>query len=83
MPILEFNGESHSLGAGKTVLESLDPGGHEISNSCRSGVCHSCMMRATSGAVPAAAQKGLKEAHRVRNYFIKEARRKRLPRHYR
>jgi len=70
MPAISFGDQRYDLIDGETVLECLERAGHEIPNSCRSGVCHSCMMRATGGDVPAAAQKGLKEAHRLQQYFL-------------
>lgn len=55
---------------GQTVLNALDVHGHSIPNSCRIGVCQSCLMKAVAGDVPAAAQQGLKDTLKVQNYFL-------------
>lgn len=39
-------------------------------NSCRSGVCQSCLLRATEGTPPPSAQHGLKDSWRARGYFL-------------
>jgi CDP-4-dehydro-6-deoxyglucose reductase, E3 len=70
MPAITYEDHSYSLGEGESVLDCLAREGHDIPSSCRSGVCHSCMLRATSGDLPAAAQKGLKDAHRAQGYFL-------------
>lgn len=70
MATVEFEAQQCELSDGESVLECLERAGHSIPNSCRSGVCHSCLMRATSGDLPPAAQKGLKETHRAQGYFL-------------
>lgn len=70
MPTIVFAGAPHGASAGETVLECLERHGHDIPNSCRSGVCHSCMMRTSGGAVPAASQKGLSDVRRAQGYFL-------------
>ena len=70
MPTITFEDKTFPLSEGESVLECLVRGGHEIPSSCRSGVCHSCMLRASSGDISAAAQKGLKDAYRVQGYFL-------------
>lgn len=54
----------------ETVLEGLERHGVSVPNSCRSGVCQSCLMQASDGVIPPAAQKGLKEALKARRYFL-------------
>ena len=54
----------------ETVLEGLERHGIAVPNFCRSGVCQSCLMQATDGAIPPAAQKGLKDSLKARNYFL-------------
>ena len=70
MPILEFEGAQYPVLDGETVLACLERNGHAIPNSCRSGVCHSCMVRKTAGDLPSASQKGLKAAHQAQGYFL-------------
>ncbi|MAZ88036.1 MAG: hypothetical protein CL693_10345 [Cellvibrionaceae bacterium] len=48
------------LREGQSLLEGLLSAGQKIPNSCRAGLCHACLMRATSDSViPSAAQLGL------------------------
>jgi NAD(P)H-flavin reductase/ferredoxin len=58
------------LAGGEAVLEGLERHGVKVPNSCRSGVCQSCLMQATEGDVPAEAQRGLKESLRARKYLL-------------
>ncbi len=70
MATVKFEAQEIELTEGESVLECLERSGHPIPNSCRSGVCHSCLMRATAGELPPAAQKGLKDSHRAQGYFL-------------
>jgi len=70
MPSLEFEGIAYEVGDGETVLSCLERHGHTISNSCRSGVCHSCLMRSVGGDLPAASQRGLKVVHQTQGFFL-------------
>jgi CDP-4-dehydro-6-deoxyglucose reductase len=54
----------------ETLLEGLERHGIAVPNSCRSGVCQSCLMQTSDGAIPPAAQKGLKDSLKARNYFL-------------
>lgn len=67
---LEFAGKQFELAAGESVLECLERHGERVDSLCRSGVCQSCVMRADSGTVPAAAQQGLKESWREQGLFM-------------
>lgn len=53
----------------ESVLSSLLRAGIAVPNSCRAGACQSCLVQATAGPVPAAAQKGLKDSLKSRNFF--------------
>lgn len=70
MASVVFEGGAYSLESGESVLACLTRNGHDIPNACRSGVCHSCMMRVTDGALPAGAQKGLKAQQQAQGYFL-------------
>lgn len=70
MPSLNFEEQDYALAGGESVLECLERNGHCIPNSCRSGVCHSCVMRKTAGALPAASQKGIGEALQLQGFFL-------------
>ena len=58
------------MAEGQSVLEGLECAGVSVPNSCRSGVCQSYLMKASSGAIPAVAQKGLKDSLKARQYFL-------------
>lgn len=70
MPTLTYSGAAYTAAPGETVLEALLRQGVEVSNSCRAGACQSCLLRAASGAVPAAAQQGLKATLAEQGYFL-------------
>ncbi len=69
MPQLRYGDRQFAL-SGETVLERLLAEGVVIPNSCRSGVCQSCLLRATEGTPPPSAQQGLKDSWRARGYFL-------------
>lgn len=67
---LEFAGNQYEVAPGETVLECLERHGEHMVSSCRSGVCQCCLVRATSGSVPRAAQQGLRQALRDQGLFM-------------
>ncbi len=69
MPRIVYQGLSHEAGS-QSVLECLTARGHAIPNSCRAGLCQSCLMRATRGAVPLQAQQGLNSSLVARQFFL-------------
>lgn len=54
----------------ESVLDALLRQGVNIANSCRTGVCQSCMIKAERGIPPAKSQVGLKETLKANNYFL-------------
>lgn len=54
----------------ETVLETLQRQGVTLSFSCRSGICHICLQRCTSGPIPEQAQTGLRPTLRAQGYFL-------------
>jgi len=68
--MIRFRGRSLDLRDGESVLECLERSGEQIPSSCRSGVCQSCLMQATSGDVPPESQKGLKPTLASRGYLL-------------
>jgi NAD(P)H-flavin reductase/ferredoxin len=68
------DGESRlvRLCPGESVLDGLLRNNVGVHNSCRAGICQSCLLQATEGAaaVPADAQRGLKESMRARGMFL-------------
>jgi NAD(P)H-flavin reductase len=70
MAKVTLEGSTYELGPGETVLNGLLRNGVHVTSSCRVGACQTCLMRATSGAVPAASQYGLKDTMKARGYFL-------------
>ncbi|HEU5073328.1 MAG TPA: 2Fe-2S iron-sulfur cluster binding domain-containing protein [Polyangiaceae bacterium] len=68
--MIRFRGRSLELRDGESVLECLERSGEQIPSSCRSGVCQSCLMRATSGEVPPESQRGLKQTLVSHGYLL-------------
>ena len=67
---LRFEDRSYECLPSETVLQALLRHGVEVSYSCRTGTCLTCLMRARRGAPPASAQKGLKETWQAQGYFL-------------
>lgn len=67
---LAFEGREFELAEGESVLDCLDRNQAGVPSFCRNGVCQSCLLRAESGDVPAAAQQGLKEAWRTQGWLL-------------
>lgn len=70
MAKLRYSGGVYETAPGESVLEALLRNGVEVSHSCRAGSCQSCLLRAAEGAVPEAAQKGLKATLLEQGYFL-------------
>jgi ferredoxin-NADP reductase/ferredoxin len=69
MPKIIYDGQPYECGD-ESVLECLAARGVAIPNSCRAGLCQTCMMQAVEGEVPGAAQAGLKPTLVAQNYFL-------------
>jgi len=69
MARLRFRDQEYET-AGRSVLDCLGENGHDIPHSCRSGVCHGCLMRAVRGAVPTRAQDGLRDTLVAQGFFL-------------
>ena len=70
MPTIQSEGQTYTLLEKESVLDALLRNGISASHSCKAGVCGSCLMRATSGPIPAAAQLGVKDTLRAQGYFL-------------
>lgn len=70
MATIRYQGRAISLEPGLSVLDALLRNGHAIPHGCRSGACQSCLMQVTTGAVPEAAQAGLRATLRAQGYFL-------------
>jgi NAD(P)H-flavin reductase/ferredoxin len=67
---VECGGARVALGPGERVLDGLERAGVRVPSSCRAGACQSCLLRATRGTPPAAAQVGLKATLKAQGYFL-------------
>lgn len=67
---LHFNENTYSLHEGETVLDCLLRHDLTVPHSCKSGVCESCLMKATSGSIPQKAQASLKPNIKKQNLFL-------------
>jgi len=70
MPHIIFDEQRIELDEGQTVLSALLDRGYDIPNSCRAGVCQTCLMQAVEGEVPETAQTGLKDTLKTQGYFL-------------
>lgn len=67
---LSFDQQSISCPSDETVLDALLRENVDIPHACRQGACQSCILRSLDGAPPPAAQNGLKDVLRHRDYFL-------------
>jgi NAD(P)H-flavin reductase/ferredoxin len=70
VPTVVFDGQAFECGGETSVLDCLTAAGIARPSSCRSGICHTCMMRCISGAVPERAQAGLSDVLVAQNFFL-------------
>jgi CDP-4-dehydro-6-deoxyglucose reductase, E3 len=64
-----YLGTTYEVSGGRTVLEALLEGGAAIPHACRAGACGACIVQATAGEIPEAAQRGLRETWKARGYL--------------
>lgn len=67
---LNYQGHDYSINENETVLDCLLREDCQISHSCKSGTCQSCMMQAVAGDIPEKAQVGLKANYKKQNLFL-------------
>lgn len=70
MPTIRVADRAYSLDSGENLLDGLERHGVAIPSSCRSGVCQSCLVRATEGQPPAISQQGLKATQRLQGLLL-------------
>lgn len=70
MPFVDYEQRRFERREGESVLDALLRAGVPVSHSCKAGSCGACMLRATSGTLPAKAQLGLKDTWKARGYFL-------------
>ncbi|MEI9938201.1 MAG: 2Fe-2S iron-sulfur cluster binding domain-containing protein [Pseudomonadota bacterium] len=68
--MLRFEGKDYALADGESVLDCLLRHGEQVNSLCRAGSCQSCLLKASAGALPAAAQLGLKDAWKQQRFFL-------------
>jgi len=69
-PNLRYQGQTHQVQPGETVLRALQRAGVEVASGCGQGLCLTCCLRVEKGRVPAAAQAGLDEEARRQGHFL-------------
>ncbi|MFP4611564.1 MAG: 2Fe-2S iron-sulfur cluster-binding protein, partial [Thiohalophilus sp.] len=70
MPTITYAGQAYHCRESETVLDALMRQGVTLPFSCRSGICHVCMMRYTAGDVNERAQAGIKPRLQQLGYFL-------------
>ncbi len=70
MAVITFKDANYSTHEDETVLDCLIRHDTSPPFACQSGLCHTCMMRASEGMPPASSQNGLKETLRHQHYFL-------------
>ncbi len=69
MPTITYQNTSIQIEEPQTVLEGLEEAGFSIPFSCRSGICHSCLMQAEQRPPPTA-QRGLTDNQKAQDLFL-------------
>jgi len=70
MTTITFRDHSYDCNDDESVLTCLTRHQQNLPSSCQSGVCQTCMMRATTGNIPEKAQQGLKPTQKAQGYFL-------------
>ncbi|GAB4025694.1 MAG: FAD-binding oxidoreductase [Bdellovibrio sp.] len=69
MGTITFEGSTFISKDGETVLDCLLREGIHVTNSCRNGICHSCLLKTTT-PLDGKSQKGLSPSKRESGYFL-------------
>lgn len=67
---IQFEGQAFELLPEETVLSGLERQGKKLPSFCRTGVCQTCVVRASRGNPPASSQAGLAESWVERGCFL-------------
>lgn len=70
MPSVQYDGDSIEVNDNDSLLDQLLDAGYDIPHACKAGVCHSCMMQALSGKIPADSQEGLPDDKIDNDFFL-------------
>jgi NAD(P)H-flavin reductase/ABC-type phosphate/phosphonate transport system substrate-binding protein/polyferredoxin/ferredoxin len=58
---VRFKDRTFEWSSGESLLDCLERNQVDVASSCRSGACHSCLVKVTEGPISPVAQLGLKE----------------------
>lgn len=70
MATIQYEGKEYSVKANETVLDTLLNNGIAVKNSCRSGICQTCVLKAEKGCLSEKSQQGLKDTLKAQGYFL-------------
>ncbi len=70
MPTITFQEKAYECSGEESLLDCINRQGGSLSFGCRAGICQACMLKATHGAPPAAAQQGIKPSLKEKGYFL-------------
>lgn len=68
--VIQCGDAQFEVNPSQTLLENALEQGVEIPNSCRAGVCHSCLVKVVSGDIPSEAQAGLSANQKLQNFAL-------------
>lgn len=69
MTTFVFEGSEFNAQEGETVLDCLLREGEKVTNSCKSGICHSCLLK-TNSKLDDISQKGLSTSKKDAGFFL-------------
>jgi ferredoxin len=67
MAVIRFENRSFEWTPGESMLDCLERNKVDVPSSCRSGACHSCLVKVVDGPISPIAQLGLKETWKQQN----------------
>ncbi|MBL7479328.1 FAD-binding oxidoreductase [Legionella bononiensis] len=70
MNTITFNNQLYPLGSEENILSCLLRHGIQYPNSCQAGICQSCLIKATDGAINPSWQNGLPDTLKKQGYFL-------------
>lgn len=70
MAIIHYDKKAYAVEGADSVLDTLLKHEVDFPHSCKIGTCQSCLTKSLDGAIPSAAQTGLKPTLAAKNYFL-------------
>ena len=70
MKQITYKGKTYNRKENESILDALLRQGEDINFSCRNGVCQTCLLRAESGSLNSASQRGIEEQLARKKYFM-------------